>query len=66
MGVLSPGSAYTRPSARPPIDMSRHFSAHVSGGGVINFVLKAFRIIRLAKSANFKHFSFFKKNLNFC
>ena len=30
MGVLAPGSAYTRPSAQPPIDMSGNFPAHVS------------------------------------
>ena len=30
MGVLAPGSAHTRPSAQPPIDMSRNFPAHVS------------------------------------
>ena len=34
MGVLAPGSAHARPSARPPIDTSRNFSAHMSGGGV--------------------------------
>ena len=30
MGVLAPGSAHARPSARPPIDTSGNFSAHVS------------------------------------
>ena len=30
MGVLAPGSVHARPSARPPIDTSGHFSAHVS------------------------------------
>ena len=30
MGVLAPGSAHTRPSARPPIDTSGNFPAHVS------------------------------------
>ena len=34
MGVLAPGSAHARPSARPPIDTSGNFSAHMSGGGV--------------------------------
>ena len=29
-GVLGPGSADARPSARPPIDMNGHFPAHVS------------------------------------
>ena len=33
MGVLAPGSAHARPSARPPIDTSGNFSAHMSGGG---------------------------------
>ena len=33
MGVLAPGSAHARPSARPPIDTSRNFSAHMSWGG---------------------------------
>ena len=30
MGVLAPGSAHARPSARPPIDTSGNFQAHVS------------------------------------
>ena len=34
MGVLAPGSAHTRPSARPPIDTSGFFLAHMSGGGL--------------------------------
>ena len=33
--VLAPGSAHARPSARPPIDTSGNFSAHMSGGGEI-------------------------------
>ena len=30
MGVLAPGSAHARPSARPPIDTSGNFPAPVS------------------------------------
>jgi hypothetical protein len=30
MGVLAPGSAHARPSARPPIDVSGNFPARVS------------------------------------
>ena len=30
MGVLAPGSAHARPSARPPIDTSGNFPAHMS------------------------------------
>ena len=30
MGVLAPGSAHARPSARPPIDTTGNFPAHVS------------------------------------
>ena len=30
MGVLAPGSAHARPSARPPIDTSGNFPANVS------------------------------------
>ena len=30
MGVLAPRSAHGRPSARPPIDLSGNFPAHVS------------------------------------
>ena len=30
MGVLASGSAHARPSARPPIDTSGNFSAHMS------------------------------------
>jgi hypothetical protein len=30
MGVLAPGSAHARPSARPPIDMRGNFPAHMS------------------------------------
>ena len=33
LGVLAPGSAHARPSARPPIDTSGNFSAHMSGRG---------------------------------
>ena len=33
MGVLAPGSAHSRPSARPPIDTSGNFSAHIFFGG---------------------------------
>ena len=36
MGVLAPGSAHARPSARPPIDTSGNFSAHMSGGGKLS------------------------------
>ena len=32
MGVLAPGSAHARPSAKPPIDTSGNFSANMSGG----------------------------------
>ena len=35
MGVLALGSAHARPSARPPINTSIIFSAHMSGGGEI-------------------------------
>ena len=35
MGVLAPGSAHARPSARLPIDTSGNFSAHMSGGGIV-------------------------------
>ena len=35
MGVLATGSAHARPTARPPIDTSGNFSAHMSGGGEI-------------------------------
>ena len=52
MGVLAPGSAHARPSARPPIDTSGNFSAHMSGG--VNCLT-----VFLAKSENSKHFSFF-------
>ena len=30
MGVLTPGSAHARPSAQPPIYVSRNFPAHMS------------------------------------
>ena len=36
MGVLAPGSAHARPSARPPIDTGGNFSAHMSGGGKLS------------------------------
>ena len=32
MGVHAPGSAHVRPSARPPINTSRNFPSHMSGG----------------------------------
>ena len=56
MGVLAPGSAHARPSARPPIDTRGNFSAHMSWG---YNCLKVFLINFLAKSENSKHFSFF-------
>ena len=34
MGVLAPGSAHARPSARPPIDMSGNFPAGVPDSGL--------------------------------
>ena len=51
-------SAHAWRSARPPIDTSRNFSAHVSGGGGENFQ-HIFLINFLAKSGNSMHFSFF-------
>jgi hypothetical protein len=36
MGVLAPGSAHARPSALPPIDVSRNFPAHVSAESASN------------------------------
>ena len=36
MGVLAPGSAHVRLSARPPIDTSGNFSAHMSRGGKLS------------------------------
>ena len=60
MGVLAPGSAHARPSARPPIDTIGNFSAHMSGGGNC---LTVFLINFLAKSENSKHF-FKKKTKN--
>jgi hypothetical protein len=35
MGVLAPGSAHTRPSAQPPIDMSGNLPAHVSAESLL-------------------------------
>jgi 3-deoxy-D-arabino-heptulosonate 7-phosphate (DAHP) synthase class II len=61
MGVLAPRSAHARTSARPPIDTSRNFSAHMSGGGINR--LKVFLINFLAKSDNSKHFSVFSKKI---
>jgi hypothetical protein len=37
MGVLAPGSAHARPSARPPIDNSVNFPAHVSAESFLKF-----------------------------
>ena len=56
--ILAPGSAHARPSTWPPIDTSRNFLAHMSGGGNC---LTVFLINFLAKSENSKHFSFFSK-----
>ena len=36
MGVLAPGSARARPSARPPINTSGNFPAHVSAESTSN------------------------------
>jgi hypothetical protein len=35
MGVLAPGSSHAKPSARPPIDTSGNFSAHVSAESLL-------------------------------
>jgi hypothetical protein len=59
MGALAPGSAHARPSAQPPIDNSRNFSAQVSGRGAK--ILKNIPINFLAFSGDSKHFSFFHK-----
>ena len=60
MGVLAPGSAYSRPSAQPPIDTSGIFWAHMSGrGGQTN--LKISPINFLAISGDSKHFCFFQQ-----
>ena len=36
MGVLTPGSAHSRPSAQPPIDVSGNFPAHMSAESPLN------------------------------
>ena len=58
MGALAPRSAHARPSAQAPIDTSRNFSAHVSGG---QKKMKTCPINFLAISGDSKHFSFFHK-----
>jgi hypothetical protein len=40
MGVLAPGSAQETPSAQPPIDMSGHFSEHMSAESLSKFSKK--------------------------
>ena len=59
-------SAHAWRSARPPIDTSGNFSAHMSGGGWGENFQNICLINFLAKSGNSKHFSFFsffsKKN----
>ena len=61
MGVLAPGSAHARPSARPPIDTSGNISAHMSRGVVKlaeSFSDQLSRQIREFEAL----FFFFKKN----
>ena len=41
MGVLTPGSAHARPSARPPIDTSGNFPAPVSAEWPSAFLLES-------------------------
>jgi hypothetical protein len=55
MGVLAPGSAHARPSARPPMDTTRIFQRMCLGAGGENYQ-KVFLINFLAKSENFKNF----------
>ena len=57
MGVLAPGSAHRRQSTQPPINMSRNFSPHMSGGGGVLFYINF-----LSKKGNFKNFLFFRQN----
>ena len=51
MGVLTPGSAHSRPSAQPPIDTIGIFLAQVSGRGSKHLKIS-------------KHFSFFSEKNN--
>ena len=48
MGVLAPGSAHARPSARPPIDTSGNFPAHVSAESLfLNFTIFRSHVFRV-------------------
>ena len=70
MGVLTTGSAHDRPSARPPIEMSGHFSVHMSGGAgqkLMNMFLTNFLAIsgkNYPKKAPQGSFFFFGWNPN--
>jgi hypothetical protein len=51
MGVIAPGSAHARPSARPPIDTSGYFPAPVSAEWPSAF--KTVKILFLLESSYF-------------
>ena len=50
MGVLAPGSAHARPSARPPIDTSGNFPAHVSAESHSNISPNPSEVIHFCRS----------------
>jgi hypothetical protein len=45
MGVLAPGSGHARPSARPPIDTSGNFPAHMSAEAPSNISSNPLEVI---------------------
>ena len=61
MGVHASGYAQAGPSAQPPIDTSRNFAAHVSGGeggGQQNLKHITIKV--------YKHFLFWEKQAHVC
>ena len=61
MGVLAPGSAQARPSARPPIDTSGNFPAHVSAESPSNISPNPLEVYPKFRNPR-TNFEIFKKN----
>ena len=62
MWVLTPGSAYAWPSARPPINMSGKFSAHMSAKSPSNISPTPYELISKFSEPNDNFWKNLSKN----
>ena len=58
MGVLAPRSVHTRPSARPPIDTSGNFPAHVSAESPSNISPNPLEVISEVSEPKYNFWNF--------